>query len=68
MHGFIGLARFDQAVARLYVIMLRKTNLAWMFFLSLHSLAGNGNELAAQRDDHRRAGSLFGGLRLHLPE
>jgi len=68
MHGFTGLARFDQAVARLYVVMLRKTNLAWMFFFSLHSLAGNGNELATLREDHRRAGSLFGGLRLHLPE
>jgi hypothetical protein len=66
MHGFTGLARFDQAVARLYVLMLCKTNLAWMFFLSLQSSAGNGNELATLRDDHQRAGSLFGRLRLDL--
>jgi hypothetical protein len=68
MHGFTGLARFDQAVARLYVLMLRKTNLAWMFFLSLWSSAGSGNELATLRDDHRRAGSLFCRLRLDLAE
>lgn len=68
MHGFTGLARFGQSVARLYVLMFRKRNLAWMFFLSLHSLAGNGKELSILRDDHWRAGTIFGRLRLDLAE
>jgi len=66
MHGFTGLARIGDAIARVYVLMLRKANLAWMFFLSLHSQAGGGNELATLRDDHRRAGMVFGALRLAL--
>lgn len=67
-HGFTGLARFGHAVARLYALMLRKTNLAWMFFLSLPSSAGNGKELATLRDDHQRAGTVFGGLQLEMPK
>jgi hypothetical protein len=64
MHAFTGLARFSGDIARVYAVMLRQTNFAWMFFLSMHSLAGNGNELQNLRDDHRRAGAIFGGLRL----
>lgn len=64
MHGFTGLARFGQAVARVHLLMLRKTNLAWMFCLSLHSKAGNGREWAILREDCKRAGNVFGDLRL----
>lgn len=66
MHGFTGLGRISDAMARVYVLMLRKATFSWMFFLSLQSQAGGGNELVALRDDHRRAGMIFGNLRLAL--
>jgi hypothetical protein len=66
MHGFTGLGRISDTIARVYVLMLRKATFAWMFFLSLQSHAGGGNELVTLRDDHRRAGMIFGNLGLAL--
>lgn len=68
MHGFTGLGRISDTIARVYVLMLRKATFAWMFFLSLQSQAGGGNELVTLRDDHRRAGMIFGNLGLALTE
>jgi hypothetical protein len=66
MHGFTGLAKFSGNIARVHAVMLRQMNFAWMFFLSMHSPAGNGNELQNLRDDDRRAGAIFGSVRLMI--
>jgi len=65
MHAYIGSAKINHDSARLYLVMMRRDHLAWKLFLSIDSNWGTGmDELIVMREDHTRAGEVFGGLQL----
>ncbi len=65
MHAYVGSAKVRDDSARLYLVMMRRGHLAWKLFLSVDSNWGAGmDELLVMREDHSRAGEVFGGLQL----
>jgi hypothetical protein len=67
VRGFVGFADYGSAGGRIYLLLARRQNLAWKVFLSIARESDLDKELAALRDDHRRAALIFGSLTLLDP-
>ncbi len=63
---YTGTAVIGQLRARLYVVMVRKANLAWKFFMTFGSGWGLGNdEITLMINDHHKAAHVMSSLQLN---
>lgn len=63
MMSFAGSAVVEKEHVRLFVLLLRKSNLAWKFFLSIKSNWGlETNEVETLYNDHLNASQIFGSI------
>ena len=63
---YTGTAVIGQQRCRLYVVMVRKANLAWKFFMTFDSGWGLGNdEIFLMRDNHQKAAHVLNSLQLN---